>query len=147
MYIWDFRARQRLRSLAPVMNDYGWLWWPNDIRGPWGLKLPDICLTGEEKPRKNSLRKLVPTRDRTRARCVVVFNISLTDVATSNDWDVHCLGEEGNGWYFSYFGEKSLFTLLNKFNPQTIIYDSLKFQTSIIVLQSFIRQYVNFCVI
>ena len=34
------------------------------------LKLPDICLTGEEKPRKNITRKLVPTGDRTRARCV-----------------------------------------------------------------------------
>ena len=27
-----------------------------------GLKLPDICLTYEEKPRKTSPRKLVPTR-------------------------------------------------------------------------------------
>ena len=35
-----------------------------------GLKLPDIRLTGEEKPRKTSPRKLVPTGDRTRARCV-----------------------------------------------------------------------------
>ena len=35
-----------------------------------GLKLPDICLTGEEKPRKNSPRKLVPTGDRIRASCV-----------------------------------------------------------------------------
>ena len=36
-----------------------------------GLKLPDICLTGEEKPRKkNSPRKLVPTGDRTLARYV-----------------------------------------------------------------------------
>ena len=35
-----------------------------------GLKLPDICLTGEEKPRKNSPKKPVPTGDRTRARCV-----------------------------------------------------------------------------
>ena len=36
-----------------------------------GLKLPDICLTGEEKPRKKtSPRKIVPTGDRTRARCV-----------------------------------------------------------------------------
>ena len=35
-----------------------------------GLKLPDSCLTGEEKPRKKtSPRKLVPTGDRTRARC------------------------------------------------------------------------------
>ena len=28
-----------------------------------GLKLPEICLTGEEKPRKTSPRKLVPTGD------------------------------------------------------------------------------------
>ena len=36
-----------------------------------GLKLPDICLTGEGKPRKKpSPRKPVPTTDRTRARCV-----------------------------------------------------------------------------
>ena len=35
-----------------------------------GLKLPDICLTGEEKTRKNLTQKLVPTGDRTRARCV-----------------------------------------------------------------------------
>ena len=35
-----------------------------------GLKLLDICLTGEEKPRKTSPRKPVPTGDRTRARCV-----------------------------------------------------------------------------
>ena len=32
-----------------------------------GLKLPDIRLTGEEKPRKTSPRKLIPTRDRTRS--------------------------------------------------------------------------------
>ena len=34
------------------------------------LKLPDICLTDEEKPRKLSPRKPVPTGDRTRAHCV-----------------------------------------------------------------------------
>ena len=34
MYTWGFRAHKHLRSLAPVMNDYGWLWRPNDIRGP-----------------------------------------------------------------------------------------------------------------
>ena len=60
MYIWGFRAHQYLRSLAPIMNDYGWLWWPDDIRGPWGLKLPDICLTGEEKPRKNLTQETYP---------------------------------------------------------------------------------------
>ena len=37
MCICGFRARQHLRSLAPLMNDYGW-WWPNDIRGPWDPK-------------------------------------------------------------------------------------------------------------
>ena len=35
-----------------------------------GLKFPEICLTGEEKPEKTSPRKPVPTGDRTRARCV-----------------------------------------------------------------------------
>ena len=35
-----------------------------------GLKLPDICPTGEEKLRKEPHRKLVPTGDRTRARFV-----------------------------------------------------------------------------
>ena len=35
-----------------------------------GLKLPDIRLTGEENPEKTSPRKLVPTGNRTRARCV-----------------------------------------------------------------------------
>ena len=35
-----------------------------------GLKLPDICLTGDENPEKPSPKKLVPTGDRTRARCV-----------------------------------------------------------------------------
>ena len=34
------------------------------------LKFPDICLTGEEKPRKTSPRKPVPTEDLIRARCV-----------------------------------------------------------------------------
>ena len=38
MYIWGFRAGQHFRSLAPLMNDYGWKWWSNDIRGPWGPK-------------------------------------------------------------------------------------------------------------
>ena len=53
-----------------------------------------------------------------------------------------------NGWNFSYIGQKkAFFILLNKFNLHTAIYDSLKFQTSIIVLQSFIRQYVNLCAI
>ena len=65
MYIWGFRARQHLRSLAPVMNDgqmiFGDLWGPKVSRHlsyRWG-----------ETPKKPSPRKLVPTGDRTRARC------------------------------------------------------------------------------
>ena len=34
----------------------------NDIRGPWGLKLPDICLTVEEKHRKNLTQETCPDR-------------------------------------------------------------------------------------
>ena len=48
--------------------------WNDDYSGQMifgdlvGLKFPDICLTGEEKTRKTSPRKPVPTGDRTRAR-------------------------------------------------------------------------------
>ena len=35
-----------------------------------GLKLPDICLTGEEKLGKTLNQEIDPTGDRTRARCV-----------------------------------------------------------------------------
>ena len=38
-----------------------------DLGGP---KLPDICLTGEEKARKKPHSGNIPTGDRTRARCV-----------------------------------------------------------------------------
>ena len=48
----------------------GWLWRPNDIRGPCGVKFPNICPIGEENPRKTSPWKLVPTGDQTQARCV-----------------------------------------------------------------------------
>ena len=36
------------------------------------------------------------------------------------------------------------FMLLHKFNLHNLIYDSLKFQTSVADVQSFIRPYVNF---
>ena len=36
VYIGGFGACQHLRSLAPIMNDDWWYWWPNDIQGPWG---------------------------------------------------------------------------------------------------------------
>ena len=34
-----------------------------------GLKLPDIYLTGEEKPRKNLTQEIVQIGDRIRVRC------------------------------------------------------------------------------
>ena len=53
-----------------------------------GLKLPDICLTGEEKPRKKtSPRKLVPTGERTRARCVT--SAHATTCSTAVDFHNH----------------------------------------------------------
>ena len=48
------------------------------------------------------------------------------------------------GWISVILVKNHLFILLNKFNLHTIIYDSVKFQTSITDLQSFIRPYVNF---
>ena len=47
-----------------MMDDYDGQMIFGDLEG---LKLPDICLKGEEKPQKTSLRKLVPIRDRTHA--------------------------------------------------------------------------------
>ena len=50
-----------------------------------GLKYPDICLTGEEKPRKKtSLRKLVPTGYRTRAHCVTGAHATTWPTAVDN---------------------------------------------------------------
>ena len=38
--------------------------------GTWGLKHPDICLTGEEKPRNNLTQETSPDRESNKARCV-----------------------------------------------------------------------------
>ena len=48
------------------------------------LKLPDICLTGEGTPRKNFTRKLVPTGDRTRARCVTGVHAAVWPTAVDS---------------------------------------------------------------
>ena len=51
-----------------------------------GLKLPDIRLTGEEKtPKKTSPRKLVPTGNRTRARCVTSAHFYRLDHSGGRD--------------------------------------------------------------
>ena len=52
-----------------------------------GLKLPDICLIGEEKPRKISNRKLVPTGDRTQARCVTGVHATARPTAVDEQFD------------------------------------------------------------
>ena len=46
-----------------------------------GLKIPDICLIGEEKPRKTSPRKLFPTGDRTRVRWVTGAHATASSIA------------------------------------------------------------------
>ena len=51
-------------------NMKGRLWRPMIFGDLLSLKLPDICLTGEENPEKIPPRKLVPTAERTQARCV-----------------------------------------------------------------------------
>ena len=61
---WKTMHTNHVPIYSIMANMKGWLWRPNDIRGPVGLKLPDIYLTGEEKPRKTSPRKLVLTGDR-----------------------------------------------------------------------------------
>ena len=54
-----YRAHQKLRSLAPV-----WMMTGDDNDGQMifgdlrGLKLPDICFTGEEKPHPRNLSQL-----------------------------------------------------------------------------------------
>ena len=62
--------------------------WNDDYDGQMvigGLKFPDICLTGEEKPRKKtSPRKPVPTRDRTRARCVTSSHATTCSTAVDS---------------------------------------------------------------
>ena len=48
-----------------------------------GLKITDICLTGEEKPQKTSPSTLVPTVDRTRARCVIGSHATVCSTAVA----------------------------------------------------------------
>ena len=62
MYIWGFRARQHLRSLMPIMNDDGWQWRPNDIRGPWGPKASWHLSNRWGKTPKNLTQEICPKR-------------------------------------------------------------------------------------
>ena len=63
----SFRMHQHQRSLAPIMNDFGWFWRRNDIFGKtWGPKASWHLFYRQRKTPKN----LVPTGDRTPALCV-----------------------------------------------------------------------------
>ena len=68
-----------------MMDDYDGQMIFGDLVGP---QLPDIHLTGEEKPRKNLTRKLVPTGDRTRARCVTSAHATTCSTAVDSSLDV-----------------------------------------------------------
>ena len=50
-------VRRRMR------NGFGWLWWPNGIRGHMWPKFPDIHLTVEGKPRKKPQSGNWPDQD------------------------------------------------------------------------------------
>ena len=54
-------------------------------------------------------------------------------------WNMHLRGAMGEILFKNYF-----FILLHKFNLHNLIYDFLKFQTSVTDVQSFIRPYINF---
>ena len=53
-----------------------------------GLKLPDICLTGEKNSEKTSPRKLVPTEDRTWARCMTGAHATACSAADGLIWTI-----------------------------------------------------------
>ena len=52
-------------------------WYSGDLVG---LKLPDICLTGEEKPRKNLTQETWPYR----ARCVTGAHVTACSTAVGD---------------------------------------------------------------
>ena len=65
------------------MNDeWWWEWWPNDIRGPWGARASrHLSYRWGKTPNKTSPRKLVPTGDRTRTRCLTGAHAAATPTA------------------------------------------------------------------
>ena len=56
-----------------------------------GLKLPDICLTGEEKSRKNSPRKLVQTGTEPLSRCVTGAHATVWATMVDVSLILHCV--------------------------------------------------------
>ena len=82
-----FKARQHLRSLAPVMK-----WWWMIMMAKWysgtlGLKASwHLSYRWGKTPKKTSPRKLVPTGDRTRARCVTSAHATTCSTAVDRAW-------------------------------------------------------------
>ena len=66
------RPPPRQHEQSNKANMKGWLLRPKDtVFGDLvGLKLPDICLTGEKKSRKNLAQETCPYPGWTRVRCV-----------------------------------------------------------------------------
>ena len=57
-----FRARQHLRSLAPVWNYLWWLWWPTISGDRWGPKFSwHLSYSWRKTPEKTSTRKTDPS--------------------------------------------------------------------------------------
>ena len=72
-----------------------------------GLKLPDMCLTGEENPEKTSPRKPVLTGDRTRARCVIGAHAAAWPTAVdarrlATGWTARVQSRVSEGWIVSF---------------------------------------------
>ena len=74
------RQHEHARLYTPIthslihsnkVNIKGWLWRPNNIRGPYSPKVSwHFPYRREKKNEKSSPRKLVPAGDQTQARCV-----------------------------------------------------------------------------
>ena len=57
--IWGFRARRHHWSLAHVMNDFCWLWWPMITGDGWGLSFSrHLSYSWGKPPEKSQLGKL-----------------------------------------------------------------------------------------
>ena len=69
--IWKTIYTIRTHIHSNKANMKGWLWRPNDSRGPCGPKASWLFfLQVRKNPEKASPRYLIPTMDRTRDRCV-----------------------------------------------------------------------------
>ena len=77
-------ARHHLRSLAPVMNEYWWLWWPNDIRGTCGPKASwHLSYRWGKPPKKKLTQKTCPDRGLNPAPLRDLFVLSWRSPALS----------------------------------------------------------------